>query len=59
MATRIADNVAADAAPTWTIESARALYNIEGWGAGFFDISEHGWVGASGLPEPATADAAR
>jgi methylmalonyl-CoA/ethylmalonyl-CoA epimerase len=23
-----------------------------------FDISEHGWVGASGLPEPATAEAA-
>jgi lactoylglutathione lyase len=23
-----------------------------------FDVSEHGWVGASGLPEPATADAA-
>ncbi len=44
MATRIADNVAADTAPTWTIDSARALYNIEGWGAGYFDINEKGHV---------------
>jgi len=28
----------------WTIESARTLYNIEGWGAGYFDISDHGRV---------------
>jgi arginine decarboxylase len=34
---------AADAAP-WTIDSARALYNIEGWGAGYFDISDQGRV---------------
>ena len=25
-------------ASAWSIEKARALYNIEGWGAGFFDI---------------------
>ncbi|AHG91184.1 Biosynthetic arginine decarboxylase [Gemmatirosa kalamazoonensis] len=31
-------------AEPWTIDSARALYNIEGWGAGFFDISERGTV---------------
>jgi arginine decarboxylase len=30
--------------PDWTIEKARALYNIEGWGAGFFDIDERGHV---------------
>jgi arginine decarboxylase len=29
---------------TWTIESARALYNIEGWGIGYFDVNEHGHV---------------
>ena len=29
---------------TWTIESARTLYNIEGWGIGYFDISERGHV---------------
>ena len=28
----------------WTIESARTLYNIEGWGIGFFDINEQGHV---------------
>jgi len=28
----------------WTIESARALYNIEGWGVGFFDINEAGHI---------------
>ena len=28
----------------WTIDSARALYNIEGWGDGFFDINEKGHV---------------
>jgi arginine decarboxylase len=44
MATRIADNIAADAAPTWTIDAARALYNVEGWGAGYFDINEKGHV---------------
>jgi arginine decarboxylase len=34
----------APAAEPWTIESARTLYNIEGWGAGFFDISDRGTV---------------
>src|SRR6185312_8638023 len=28
----------------WSVEKARALYNIEGWGAGFFDIDERGHV---------------
>ncbi len=31
-------------AEAWTIESARTLYNIEGWGIGFFDINEEGHV---------------
>jgi arginine decarboxylase len=31
-------------APSWTIEDAKDLYNIEGWGAGFFDINERGHV---------------
>jgi arginine decarboxylase len=30
--------------PAWTIESARELYNIEGWGAGYFDINARGHV---------------
>jgi len=33
-----------EAAPQWSIESARTLYNIEGWGAGFFDVNELGHV---------------
>ncbi len=28
----------------WTVERAKALYNVEGWGAGFFDINEAGHV---------------
>ena len=32
------------AAPPWSIDAARALYNIEGWGAGYFDISDAGHV---------------
>ena len=30
--------------PAWTIDAARALYNVEGWGAGYFDIDERGHV---------------
>ncbi len=35
---------AAPAPNTWTVEDARALYNIEGWGAGYFDVNERGRV---------------
>jgi arginine decarboxylase len=28
----------------WTIDDARELYNIEGWGIGYFDVNEHGHV---------------
>jgi arginine decarboxylase len=28
----------------WSVDSARALYNVEGWGDGFFDISADGHV---------------
>ncbi len=46
MATRLAEGLSAptEGNPDWTIESARALYNIEGWGAGFFDINAKGHV---------------
>ncbi len=44
MAINLADNVAAEPARPWSIDAARALYNIEGWGAGFFDINEKGHV---------------
>jgi arginine decarboxylase len=32
-----------DAEP-WTIDESRALYNIEGWGNGYFDINDKGHV---------------
>jgi arginine decarboxylase len=44
MATRIAETAPANGASTWSIDSARTLYNVEGWGAGFFDINEEGHV---------------
>jgi len=34
----------AEAAEPWTIEAARTLYNIEGWGVGYFDINNAGHV---------------
>ena len=33
-----------ESSPAWTIDAARELYNIEGWGAGYFDINERGHV---------------
>jgi arginine decarboxylase len=47
MATRIAEPSTPGAEQelgSWTIDSARALYNIEGWGAGFFDVNARGHV---------------
>ncbi|MEY4855375.1 MAG: biosynthetic arginine decarboxylase [Gemmatimonadota bacterium] len=44
MATRNQPTTEAPNPAAWTIESARALYNVEGWGAGYFDISERGRV---------------
>jgi arginine decarboxylase len=46
MATRIAPTAEPEftSAAPWTIDAARALYNIEGWGAGYFDINNRGHV---------------
>ena len=33
-----------ETAEPWTIEAARTLYNIEGWGIGYFDINDAGHV---------------
>jgi arginine decarboxylase len=30
--------------PIWSVDESRTLYNIEGWGAGFFDINAAGRV---------------
>ncbi len=44
MATRNQPTTEAPIPAPWSIESARALYNVEGWGAGYFDINERGRV---------------
>ncbi len=44
MGTRIAETAPADPGTTWSVDSARTLYNVEGWGAGFFDINDRGHV---------------
>ncbi len=44
MATRNQSSTEAPTPAAWSIESARALYNVEGWGAGYFDINERGRV---------------
>src|SRR5215207_4516569 len=46
MATRVtaAESETPHIVPSWSIDAARALYNIEGWGAGFFDVNDAGHV---------------
>ena len=44
MATRIQPDTPATAPVAWSIDAARALYNVEGWGAGYFDVNERGHV---------------
>src|SRR6476659_1499904 len=40
-----------DAAPQWDIAAARSLYNIDRWGAKYFDINDAGHVVAKPLQE--------
>jgi arginine decarboxylase len=54
MNTRIHEPAPAPPAP-WTIEAARSLYNIEGWGGGYFDINDAGHV----VVQPDKANRAR
>ncbi|HTL95479.1 MAG TPA: biosynthetic arginine decarboxylase, partial [Gemmatimonadaceae bacterium] len=44
MATRVVEPIGVEQAAPWTIEDSRTLYNVEGWGIGFFDINERGHV---------------
>ncbi len=44
MVTRNSENAPAESVTPWSIDAARAMYNIEGWGAGFFDINDKGHV---------------
>jgi arginine decarboxylase len=41
--------------PAWDIEAARALYNVQRWGAKYFDINEAGHVVAKPLQEAGAA----
>ena len=43
-----------EAQPTWDIQTARGLYNIQRWGAKYFDINEAGHVVATPLQEAGT-----
>ena len=40
--------------PEWSVEDAKALYNVEGWGAGFIDINAGGHVVVR--PDPGRPD---
>jgi len=44
MATRVAEQAQNESAAAWTTEDSRALYNVESWGIGFFDVNEQGHV---------------
>lgn len=57
MATRIEPTTAPADSPAapWTVADARALYNIEGWGAGYFEINERGNVSVRPDPEHSSA----
>lgn len=46
---------ASPAAPPWSIQAARSLYNIDRWGAGYFDINDAGHVIARPLQERGAA----
>jgi arginine decarboxylase len=51
MATRIQPVALPATAEPWSIDAARALYNVEGWGAGYFDVNERGHVVVRPDPE--------
>jgi arginine decarboxylase len=42
-----------DDAMNWTIQDSRDLYNIEGWGIGYFDINDKGHVTVHPTRDPA------
>ena len=44
MATRIQPDAAQAPVIPWSIDLARSLYTVEGWGAGYFDINDRGHV---------------
>jgi arginine decarboxylase len=46
--------VTSEGVPRWTVQDSRDLYNIEGWSAGYFDISDEGRVFVR--PDPSRPD---
>ena len=38
------DSIETSAEPGWTVEDSRTLYNVAGWGSGYFDINDEGHV---------------
>ncbi|MBB4639478.1 biosynthetic arginine decarboxylase [Longimicrobium terrae] len=43
----------AEIATKWTIDDSRELYNIEGWGIGYFDVNQKGHVTVHPTKDPA------
>jgi arginine decarboxylase len=41
-----------DAPTTWTLDDARDLYNIDGWGVGYFRINDRGHVSVHPTKDP-------
>jgi arginine decarboxylase len=42
----------APGSPDWTLEDARELYNVEGWGVGYFRVNEAGHVSVHPSRDP-------
>ena len=42
--TTASKSVETEAPVTWTVEDSRALYNVDGWGGGYFQINDEGHV---------------
>src|SRR5687767_10901279 len=38
------EEVEIEATAGWTVEDSRVLYNVEGWGGGYFEINEQGHI---------------
>jgi arginine decarboxylase len=49
--TATASATATPAPPEWSIDDAKGLYNVDGWGAGFIDINQSGNVVVRPDPE--------
>ena len=48
-------DTSAAAVPAWTVQDSRSLYNIDRWGAKYFDINDAGHVVARPLQDKGAA----